>query len=259
MGIPVQPNKALVGANAFAHSSGIHQDGVIKERLTFEIIAPEDVGLKESQILLSPRSGRNALRHRLNALGYEITSEQLDKIYGRFLEVADKKKAVHDADLEAIMKDEVRSIPEVFQLEYIQIVSGTRISPTTTVGVRTEGGVIVEAATGDGPVDAAYKAIDRIAKIPLVLTDYSIHSVTGGKDAIGEVTIKVQDNGHTVIGHGASTDIIEASAKAYIDVINKVVHMRDGEGVSQSDLFIESPSSLKSKIHVKHDQELRTD
>ena len=226
MGIPVQPNKAIVGANAFAHSSGIHQDGVIKQRDTFEIIAPEDVGLKESLIVLSPRSGRNALKHRLAALGYEMTPEQLDKIYERFLVVADKKKAVHDADLEAIMRDEVRSIPEVFHFEYIQVVSGTKISPTTTVGVRTEAGVIEEASTGDGPVDAAYKAIDRIAKIPLTLTDYQIRSVTEGKDAIGEVTIKVQDNGHSIIGHGASTDIIEASAKAYIDAINKVVYLR---------------------------------
>ncbi len=229
MGIPVAPNKAIVGANAFAHSSGIHQDGVIKERLTFEIMAPEDVGVKESQIILSPRSGRNALKHRLNTLGYEVSPEQLNKIYERFIAIADKKKAVHDADLEAIMKDEVRSIPKVFQLEYIQVVSGTRISPTTTVGVRTEGGIIEEAATGDGPVDAAYRAIDRITKIPLRLTDYSIRSVTEGKDAIGEVTIKAQDNGHLIIGHGASTDIIEASAKAYIDAINKVVHLRHEE------------------------------
>jgi 2-isopropylmalate synthase len=226
MGMPIAPNKAIVGANAFAHSSGIHQDGVIKQRDTFEIINPEDVGLKESQIILSPRSGRNALRHRLNALGYEVTPEQLDRIYERFLEVADKKKAVHDADLEAIMEDEVRSIPETFRLEYIQVVSGTRISPTTTVGLRTQEGIVEAASTGDGPVDAAYKAIDQIVKIPLVLTDYSIRSVTEGKDAIGEVTIKVQDNGHTIIGHGASTDVIEASAKAYIDAINKVVHLR---------------------------------
>ena len=226
MGMPIAPNKAIVGANAFAHSSGIHQDGVIKQRDTFEIINPEDVGLKESQIILSPRSGRNALRHRLHALGYDVTPEQLERIYERFLEVADKKKSIHDADLEAIMKDEVRSVPETFHLEYIQVVSGTRISPTTTVGVRTEEGIVEAASTGDGPVDAAYKAIDQIAKIPLALSDYSIRSVTEGKDAIGEVTIKVSDNGHSIVGHGASTDIIEASAKAYIDAINKVVHLR---------------------------------
>ena len=226
MGIPVQPNKAIVGANAFAHSSGIHQDGVIKQRDTFEIIDPEDVGWQESQIILSPRSGRNALRHRLSVLGYDLTREKLDKIYERFLEIADKKKAIHDADLDAIMRDEVRSVPETFHLEYIQVVCGTRISPTTTVGILTEEGLIEEASTGDGPVDAAYKAIDRVAKIHLVLADYSIRSVTEGKDAIGEVTIKVQDNQHSIVGYGASTDIIEASAKAYIDAINKVVHLR---------------------------------
>ena len=226
MGIPVQPNKAIVGANAFAHSSGIHQDGVIKQRDTFEIIDPEDVGWQESQIILSPRSGRNALRHRLSVLGYELAQEELEKIYERFLEIADKKKAVHDADLDAIMRDEVRSVPETFQLEYIQVVCGTKISPTTTVGILTEEGLIEEASTGDGPVDAGYKAIDRVAKIPLVLADYSIRSVTEGKDAIGEVTIRVQDNQHSIVGYGASTDIIEASAKAYIDAINKVVHLR---------------------------------
>jgi len=228
MGIPVQPNKAIVGVNAFAHSSGIHQDGVIKQRDTFEIIDPEDVGWQESQIILSPRSGRNALQHRLNALGYDLTREELDRIYERFLKLADKKKEVHNADLEAIMRDEVHSIPEVFQLEHIQVVSGTKISPTTTVGVRTEDGIMEEASTGDGPVDAACKAIDRVTKIPLVLADYSIRSVTEGRDAIGEVTIKVQDNEHSIVGYGASTDIIEASAKAYIDAINKVVHLRHG-------------------------------
>ena len=134
MGIPVQPNKAIVGENAFAHSSGIHQDGVIKQRNTFEIIDPADVGWQESQIILSPRSGRNALRHRLNALGYEVTQEQLEKVYERFLRVADKKKEVHDADLEAIMRDEVRSIPETFQLEYIQVVSGTKDLPDNDGG-----------------------------------------------------------------------------------------------------------------------------
>ena len=228
MGIPVQPNKAIVGVNAFAHSSGIHQDGVIKQRDTFEIIDPEDVGWQESQIILSPRSGRNALQHRLNALGYDLTREELDRIYERFLKLADKKKEVHNADLEAIMRDEVHSIPEVFQLEHIQVVSGTKISPTTTVGGRTEDGIMEEASTGDGPVDAACKAIDRVTKIPLVLADYSIRSVTEGRDAIGEVTIKVQDNEHSIVGYGASTDIIEASAKAYIDAINKVVHLRHG-------------------------------
>ena len=226
MGIAVQPNKAIVGANAFAHSSGIHQDGIIKSRVTFEIIDPQEIGWKESQLILSPRSGRNALRHRLSELGYEVDAEQLDKVYERFLRVADKKKAVQDADLEAIMSDEIRSIPAVFELDYIQVVSGTRISPTTTVGIKTEHGVVEKASTGDGPVDAAFKAIGQVVDLQLNLIDYQIRSVTEGEDAIGEVSLKVQDNGHIITGHGASTDIIEASARAYIHAVNKLIQIR---------------------------------
>ena len=226
MGIAVQPNKAIVGANAFAHSSGIHQDGIIKSRVTFEIIDPKEIGWKESQLILSPRSGRNALRHRLSELGYEVKPEDLDKVYERFLSVADKKKSVQDADLEAIMSDEIRAIPAVFELDYIQIVSGTKITPTTTVGIRTEDGVIEMASTGDGPVDAAFKAISRIVDIQLNLIDYQIRSVTEGEDAIGEVSLKVQDNGNIITGHGASTDIIEASARAYIHAVNKLLQIR---------------------------------
>ena len=226
MGISVQPNKAIVGANAFAHSSGIHQDGIIKSRVTFEIIDPQEIGWKESQLVLSPRSGRNALRHRLSELGYEVTPEELDKVYERFLRVADKKKSVQDADLEAIMSDEIRAIPAVYELDYIQVVSGTKISPTTTVGVRTEDKVIEMASTGDGPVDAAFKAISRVVDIQLNLIDYQIRSVTEGEDAIGEVSLKVQDNGNIITGHGASTDIIEASARAYIHAVNKLIQIR---------------------------------
>ena len=226
MGIAVQPNKAIVGANAFAHSSGIHQDGIIKSRVTFEIIDPKEIGWKESQLILSPRSGRNALRHRLSELGYEVDADQLDKVYERFLRVADKKKAVQDADLEAIMSDEIRSIPAVFELDYIQVVSGTRIASTTTVGVRTENGVIEKASTGDGPVDAAFKAISHVVDIQLNLIDYQIRSVTEGEDAIGEVSLKVQDNGNIITGYGASTDIIEASARAYIHAVNKLIQIR---------------------------------
>ena len=226
MGISVQPNKAIVGANAFAHSSGIHQDGIIKSRVTFEIIDPKEIGWKESQLILSPRSGRNALKHRLNELGYEVPAEQLDRVYERFLHVADKKKAIHDADLEAIMSDEIRAVPSVFELDYIQVVSGTKISSTTTVGVKTESGVVENASTGDGPVDAAFKAIGQIVDIQLNLVDYQIRSVTEGEDAIGEVSLKVQDNGHIITGTGASTDIIEASAKAYIHAVNKLIQLR---------------------------------
>lgn len=229
MGFVVPPNKAIVGANAFAHSSGIHQDGVIKRRMTFEIMQPQDVGISESQIILSPRSGRNALRYRLSELGYKMTDEQLGKIYDRFITVADKKKEVHDADLEAIMQDEMRLVPDIYVLEYIQIVSGTRLVPTATVGLKKNGDIHQEASDGDGPVDAAYKAIDKITGVKTELTDYNIQAVTRGKDAIGEVTVKLRSNGQTAIGHGASTDVIEASAKAYINAVNKIIYAKKGE------------------------------
>ena len=226
MGIPVQPNKAIVGANAFAHSSGIHQDGVIKQRDTFEIIDPTAVGIQEQQLVLSPRSGRNALRHRLSELGYHVKPEQLEKVYERFIILADKKKEIHDADLEAIMKDEVHSIPQTFRFEHIQFVSGTNVAPMTMIGIATEDGVVVGTASGDGPVDAAYKAIDSITKLPLQLAEYRIHAATEGHDAIGEVTIKVHSQDRLIAGYGASTDIVEASAKAYIDAVNKVAYSR---------------------------------
>lgn len=224
MNMPVPPNKAIVGANAFAHSSGIHQDGVLKERTTFEIMDPSDIGITESKIILSPRSGRRALRHRLGELGYELTDEQLDQTYERFLRLADKKKEVHDADLEAIVKDEIRLIPQVYTFEYLQVISGSTLVPTATVGLKREGELIQEAASGDGPVDAAYRAVERITNVKLELTDYAIHAVTGGKDAIGEVTVRVRSNGRSYVGVGASTDIIEASVRALLDAVNKVLN-----------------------------------
>lgn len=225
MNMPVPPNKAIVGANAFAHSSGIHQDGVLKERNTFEIMDPSDVGISESKIVLSPRSGRRALRHRLGELGYELTDEQLDQTYERFVRLADKKKEVHDADLEAIVKDEIRVVPQVYTLEYLQVISGSApLAPTATVTLKREGELIQEAASGDGPVDAAYRAVERITNVKLELTDYAIHAVTGGKDALGEVTVRVRSDGRNYVGVGASTDIIEASVRALLDAVNKALN-----------------------------------
>lgn len=223
MNMPVPPNKAIVGKNAFAHSSGIHQDGVIKERRTFEIMNPAEVGWTESRFVLTARSGRRALRHRLTELGYTLDDQQLEQLYERFLKVADKKKEVTDADLEALVRDEIRSIPQTYTLEYLQVVSGSNLVPTATVGLRREEAVYQEAASGDGPVDAVYKAIEKITGIPVRLESYTINAVTEGKDALGEVTVRVRYNGGTFIGVGASTDVIEASAHALIDAINKVV------------------------------------
>ncbi|HEX30793.1 TPA: 2-isopropylmalate synthase [Candidatus Poribacteria bacterium] len=224
-GIEVPPNKAIVGANAFAHSSGIHQDGVIKDKRTFEIMNPQDVGVPESRFVLTPRSGRNALRHKLQEMGYEISGSQLDKIYERFLALADKKKQITDADLEAIVRDEFKSIPETYRIESIQVMSGTNLIPTATVTIRKGDELLRDSASGDGPVDAAYKAIDRIVNLKVELEDYVIRAVTSGKDAIGEVTVKVKDGGRTFVGHGASTDVIEASVKAYVDAINKMIYV----------------------------------
>jgi 2-isopropylmalate synthase len=223
-GFPVPPNKAIVGSNAFAHSSGVHQDGVLKERTTYEIMKPEDVGVQQSEIILTARSGRHALRHRLSELGYELSDEQLDRAYERFLKVADKKKQIFNEDLAAIVEDELPSIPQAFSLDYIQVSSGTRFVPTATVGLRKNDQIIQEAAYGDGPVDAAYKAIDKITGVKVELADYSLNAATRGKDAMGEVLVRIRDNGRTIIGRGASTDIIEASAKAYLNAINKMLY-----------------------------------
>jgi len=224
MGFVVPPNKSIVGSNAFAHSSGIHQDGVLKERATFELMNPTDVGLQQSEIILTARSGRHALRHHLFELGYELTDDQLDKAYERFLSVADKKKNVFDEDLVAIIEDELPNIPQTYYLDYIQVSSGTKFVPTATIGLRQGNEVFQEAAYGDGPVDAVYKAIDKITGLKLELIDYSIQATTMGKDAMGEVQVRIKYDHRTIIGRGASTDIIEASAKAYINAINKLLH-----------------------------------
>lgn len=225
MGFVVPPNKPIVGSNAFAHSSGIHQDGVLKERTTFEIMQPQDVGLSESEIVLTARSGRHALRHRLAELGYAFSDEQLNKIYERFLEVADKKKQVYDEDLSAIVGDELSAAPETYSLVDMQVIGGTPV-PMAAIGMRKGDEVVREVACGDGPLDAACKAIDKITGIKVELVDYSLHAATKGKDAMGEAMVRIRSNDHIIIGRGASTDILEASAKAYVNAINKMIHGR---------------------------------
>lgn len=223
MGILVPPNKAIVGANAFAHSSGIHQDGVLKDRENFEIMAPQDVGLEKTKIVLTARSGRHALKHRLEKLGYQLTLEDLRKTYDRFLVVADKKKEVYDEDLIAIIGDEIRDIPEKYHLDYLHTVSGTGTVPSATIRLNIDTKKEVqESAWGDGPVDAAYKAISKATSIKVKVVEYNIRAITGGAEAMGEVTIHLSENDHNAIGRGASTDIIEASVKAYLDALNRL-------------------------------------
>jgi len=222
-GMSVQPNKAIVGANAFAHESGIHQDGVLKHKLTYEIMDAESIGLTNHQIVLGKHSGRHAFRDRLQALGFELSDTELNKAFLRFKDVADKKKEVTDWDLEAIVNDELQQVPELFRLELVQVSCGDRARPTATVTLRTpEGEELTDAAIGTGPVDAVYRAINRVVNLPNELIEFSVKSVTEGIDAMGEVTIRVRHGDRTYSGHAASTDIIVASARAYISALNRL-------------------------------------
>lgn len=223
LGMPVPANKAVIGDNAFAHSSGIHVDGVLKKRETYEIMKPEDVGVPQSRVILTARTGRHGLRHRLEEIGYKLTDSELESVYQRFIMIADKKKEVFDEDLAAIISDEVRLIEHVFELKYLRVVCGTGTLPTASVKIVTKDGETQAEACGDGPVDAAYEAIRIATGQSPKLENYSIRAVTSGKEALGEATVRIRANDRTYIGRGASTDIIEASAKAYVDSINRML------------------------------------
>jgi 2-isopropylmalate synthase len=221
-GIIVQPNKAIVGSNAFAHESGIHQDGVLKKSITYEIMRPQDVGFAGTKLVLGKHSGRHAFSERMKKLGYKLNEGELNKAFENFKVLADKKKEVFDEDLATIVEDEVMVAPEVYHLEDFQVTSGTRVEPSAAVKLKKNKKVYEASSKGDGPVDACYKAIDKIAGIKGKLLDYGIRSVTSGKDALGEVSIRVLVGKMEVSGRGASTDIIEASIKAYLNAINKI-------------------------------------
>ncbi|MGK7949471.1 MAG: 2-isopropylmalate synthase [Xenococcaceae cyanobacterium] len=222
-GMMVQPNKAIVGINAFAHESGIHQDGVLKNKLTYEIMDAQSIGLTDNQIILGKHSGRNAFRTRLRELGFELSEADLNKAFVRFKDVADKKKEISDWDIEAIVNDEIRQPPELFRLELVQVSCGDRSCPTATVSIRTpDGEELNDAAIGTGPVDAVYKAINRVVNVPNELIEFSVQSVTAGIDAIGEVTIRLRHNDKVYSGRAANTDIIVASARAYIKALNRL-------------------------------------
>ncbi|QFZ91709.2 2-isopropylmalate synthase [Synechococcus elongatus] len=222
-GMLVQPNKAIVGANAFAHESGIHQDGVLKNKLTYEIVDAETIGLSTNRITLGKLSGRNAFRTRLQELGYELSEDDLNRAFLRFKELADKKREVTDRDLEAIVNDETQQAPELFKLELVQVSAGDHARPTATVTLRTpEGEELTDAAIGTGPVDAIYRAINRVVNIPNELIEFSVKSVTAGIDAIGEVTIRLRHDDRIFSGHSANTDILVASAQAYIHALNRL-------------------------------------
>lgn len=223
-GMAVQPNKAIVGANAFAHESGIHQDGVLKHRSTYEIMRPQDIGLATNRLVMGKHSGRHAFREKLAEMGYNPTDDELDRLFARFKELADRKKELSDRDIEALVDEGLHRIPEIWTLDSFQVSSGNRAIPTATVGLWREGMEYREAACGDGPVDAAYRAIDRATGLECRLAEYSIRAVTGGQDALGEVLVRLEHAGQSYRGRGVSTDIIEASVKAYLNAINKICY-----------------------------------
>ena len=229
-GMVVQRNKAIVGANAFAHEAGIHQDGILKERTTYEIMKPEDVGISGSELVLGKHSGRHALITHLQKMGFELTEEQKEVVYNRFKELADKKKFIYDDDLVAIMREQMTEAPQVYTLEYLHVTTGTSTVPTATVKLKKEDRIVQDSACGDGPVDATLKTIDRITGTSGELMDYSIQAVTRGEDAVGEVSVTVAFGKSYVAAKAASTDIVEASAKAYLNALNNYLFAMAAKG-----------------------------
>lgn len=221
-GMVVQPNKAIVGENAFAHEAGIHQDGFLKERSTYEILRPEDVGIPKSKLVLGKHSGRHAFKTRLLELGYELSEEEINRAFEKFKHLADQKKYIFDEDIEALVSEEVSKIPEVYSLIDLSITSGINIKPTAALKMRVNSETVEKMEHGDGPVDAVYKAIASITKTKSNLLKFEVKSITGGTDALGEVVVTLEEGGRTVRGHGADTDIIVAAAKAYINALNKL-------------------------------------
>ncbi|AII57910.1 2-isopropylmalate synthase [Dehalococcoides mccartyi] len=227
-GFAIQPNKAVVGENAFRHQSGIHQDGVIKMAKTFEIMDPKEVGIQASSLVLGKLSGRHAFKQHLTELGFDLNEEDFDRAFKAFKDLADKKKDVTDRDIEALVAEELRTTVELYHLDRIQVTSGDRGIPTAAVRLTTpNGGAVEDAALGSGPVDAVYKAINRIVNVPNKLTEFSVKSVTAGIDALGEVLIRIESDGVTYTGRGSDTDIIVASAKAYMNALNRLLRVKN--------------------------------
>ena len=221
-GIPVQPNKAIIGENAFSHESGIHQDGILKKRVTYEIIRPQDVGFEGSKLVLGKLSGRHAFGKRLKELGYTLAQKELDQAFARFKDLADKKRQIFDEDLAMIVEDELAQVPETFKLVDFKVTSGNRVSPLASVEIMKQKKTLSAKATGDGPIDACFKTIDKAVGVKGKLIDYKVKAVTSGKDALGEASVKVAFKKDIVVGRASSTDVIEASVIAYINAINRL-------------------------------------
>ena len=254
-GVDVQPNKAIVGANAFAHEAGIHQDGVLKERSTYEIMTPQSIGLPRNRLVLGKHSGRHAVRARLAELGFHLDQEELERVYRRFLEVADRKKTVTDGDLAALASAEGRPVEEQVELVHFQVSTGTGMEPVASVRLRRNGEVLRGAAGGDGPVDALYRAIDQVLGLEVELVHYQLQAMGEGRDALGQVTVRLRQRerapeshqagqaaaasgpaqapGREYLGHGSSTDVLEASARAYVQAVNRLLADQPSRAVAE--------------------------
>jgi len=226
-GMVVQANKAIVGNNAFAHESGIHQDGVLKERTTYEIIDPKDIGLSQGLLVLGKHSGRHALKAKLEDLGYRLSDDEIDRVFVSFKAIADKKREVYPEDLEALVAEQVLRIPDRYRLVYLHVAGGSGIRPTATVGVEIDGKEAQEVSMGAGPIDAAFKAVAKLIKTHSRLLRFAVNSITGGTDALGEVTVRLEENGYVVTGQGADPDIITASVRAYLNALNRLHYMEE--------------------------------
>jgi 2-isopropylmalate synthase len=233
-GVPVQPNKAIVGENAFAHEAGIHQHGVLVNRATYEIMQPQDIGLPTNRLVLGKHSGRHAFRKALEDHGVHLDDGALNRAFGRFKTVADRKKQVAIEDILALVDEEVRAAPERFTLKSFQVSTGTGSAPAATVTLESEKGVATEAASGDGPVDALCAAVNRLTGVAAQLMDYAIRAVTGGTDALGEVTVRVREGETITVGRASSTDVLEASVRAYLDAVNRLLVARERSAPSES-------------------------
>ena len=225
-GVHVQPNKAIVGANAFAHEAGIHQDDVLKEKRTYEIMDASSIGLQENKLVLGKHSGRHAFKERLKALGYDLKDNDLEKAFERFKKLADQKKEISDRDIESLIADEVYTYDEIYSLKSVKAIAGTEEKPKAKVCIMNKGKEICAEGNGDGPVDAVYKTIDKITKEKFELVDYVVQAVTEGTDAIGEVVVRLREGNQIFTGRGASTDIVVSSTKAYLNAINKLLSQR---------------------------------
>ena len=237
-GMVVQPNKAVVGANAFAHEAGIHQDGVLKHRMTYEIMEPGIVGLTSNRLVLGKHSGRHAFRQRLTEMGYELEEGDLNRVFEKFKELADKRKEILDEDIEVLIAEEILRVPDIYKLDYLNVVAGTVAVPTATVKLQIDGKEAQSAGFGVGPIDATFNTIAKMTKTRSKLVRFSVNAISGGTDAQGEVTVRLQENGLVVLGKGADPDIFTASAKAYVNGLNRLEYLKRNPSISPEEISL---------------------